>query len=77
MLAELQGGVDLIRRRRQTFIEKAQQLGADVVACSDSRGYVVDDKGLDLPLLQQVKTVERGSLADYAERRGGSARTCA
>ncbi|HYQ75586.1 NADP-specific glutamate dehydrogenase [Cellulomonas sp.] len=55
-------------------IEKAQQLGADVVACSDSRGYVVDDKGLDLPLLQQVKTVERGSLADYAERRGGSAR---
>ncbi|MCG7287024.1 NADP-specific glutamate dehydrogenase [Cellulomonas sp. ACRRI] len=55
-------------------IEKAQQLGADVVACSDSRGYVVDDKGLDLPLLQQVKSVERGSLADYAERRGGSAR---
>jgi glutamate dehydrogenase (NADP+) len=55
-------------------IEKAQQLGADVVACSDSRGYVVDDQGLDLALLQQVKTVERGSLADYAERRGGSAR---
>lgn len=55
-------------------VEKAQQLGADVVACSDSRGYVVDDAGLDLPLLQQVKTVERGSLADYAARRGGSAR---
>lgn len=55
-------------------VEKAQQLGAHVVACSDSRGYVVDDQGLDLPLLQQVKTVERGSLADYAERRGGSAR---
>ncbi|WP_147794046.1 NADP-specific glutamate dehydrogenase [Cellulomonas sp. Y8] len=55
-------------------VEKAQQLGADVVACSDSRGYVVDDQGLDLALLQQVKTVERGSLADYAERRGGSAR---
>jgi glutamate dehydrogenase (NADP+) len=55
-------------------VEKAQQLGADVVACSDSRGYVVDDRGLDLPLLQQVKAVERGSLADYAARRGGSAR---
>jgi glutamate dehydrogenase (NADP+) len=55
-------------------IEKAQQLGAQVVACSDSRGYVVDEQGIDLALVQQVKTVERGSLADYAERRGGGAR---
>ncbi|WP_282944826.1 NADP-specific glutamate dehydrogenase [Cellulomonas endometrii] len=55
-------------------IEKAQQLGAHVVACSDSRGYVVDEQGLDLALVQQVKTVERGSLAAYAERRGGGAR---
>jgi glutamate dehydrogenase (NADP+) len=55
-------------------IQKAQQLGAQVVACSDSRGYVVDERGLDLELLQQVKTVERGSLETYAERRGGGAR---
>ncbi|MFF1528422.1 NADP-specific glutamate dehydrogenase [Cellulomonas sp. NPDC058312] len=55
-------------------IQKAQQLGAQVVACSDSRGYVVDERGLDLDLLQQVKTVERGSLETYAERRGGGAR---
>jgi glutamate dehydrogenase (NADP+) len=35
--------------------EKAQQLGAQVVACSDSGGYVVDEDGLDVPLLQQIK----------------------
>ncbi len=51
-------------------IEKAQELGATVVACSDSGGYVVDEKGIDLDLLKQVKEVERGRLTDYAERRG-------
>lgn len=55
-------------------IEKAQQLGAHVVACSDSGGYVVDEQGIDLALLQQVKTAERATLAVYAERRGGSSR---
>ncbi|MDS1269079.1 NADP-specific glutamate dehydrogenase [Lipingzhangella sp. LS1_29] len=54
-------------------IEKAQQLGAHVLTCSDSGGYVVDEKGIDLALLQQVKEVERGRLADYAQRRGSSA----
>ncbi|HET8589149.1 MAG TPA: NADP-specific glutamate dehydrogenase [Nakamurella sp.] len=52
---------------------KAEELGATVVACSDSSGYVVDDKGLDLDLLSQVKEVERGRVSDYAERRGGAA----
>lgn len=50
--------------------EKARQLGATVVACSDSGGYVVDDKGLDLDLLKQVKEVERARIGEYAERRG-------
>lgn len=54
-------------------IERAQQLGANVVACSDSTGYVVDDKGLDLELLKQVKEVERKCIDVYAERRGQSA----
>lgn len=54
--------------------EKAQQLGATVVTVSDSGGYVVDDKGIDTDLLKQVKEVERGRVADYAERRGGEAR---
>jgi glutamate dehydrogenase (NADP+) len=55
-------------------IEKAQALGANVITCSDSGGYVVDEKGIDLPLLKQIKEVERGRVSDYAERRGASAR---
>jgi glutamate dehydrogenase (NADP+) len=50
-------------------IEKAEALGARVVACSDSSGYVFDPKGIDLELLKQVKLVERGRIADYASRR--------
>lgn len=53
-------------------IEKLHQLGAKVVACSDSSGYVHDPAGIDLALLKQVKEVERGRLADYVDRRGGS-----
>ncbi|KRF17496.1 NADP-specific glutamate dehydrogenase [Nocardioides sp. Soil796] len=49
--------------------QKAQQLGAHVVACSDSGGYVVDEDGLDLDLLKQVKEVDRGRLTDYADQR--------
>lgn len=55
-------------------IEKAQALGANVLTCSDSGGYVIDEKGIDLPLLQQIKEVERGRISEYAERRGASAR---
>ncbi|GAA3445501.1 NADP-specific glutamate dehydrogenase [Planomonospora venezuelensis] len=54
-------------------IEKIQQLGGTVVACSDSSGYVVDDQGIDLALLKQVKEVERLRVDVYAKRRGGAA----
>ncbi|RJL34250.1 NADP-specific glutamate dehydrogenase [Bailinhaonella thermotolerans] len=54
-------------------IEKVHQLGGRVVACSDSSGYVLDEKGIDLDLLKRVKQVERLRLAAYAERRGGDA----
>ncbi len=54
-------------------IEKATELGATVVACSDSSGYIVDNKGIDLPLLKLIKEVERGRIADYAVRRGADA----
>jgi glutamate dehydrogenase (NADP+) len=50
-------------------IEKVQQLGGTVVACSDSKGYVHDPGGLDLELLKQVKEVERASLERYAAER--------
>ncbi|REF38368.1 NADP-specific glutamate dehydrogenase [Thermasporomyces composti] len=48
--------------------EKCSQLGARVIACSDSNGYVVDERGLNLEVLKQVKEVERGRLTAYAER---------
>lgn len=50
-------------------IDKLQQLGARVVACSDSNGVVFDERGIDLALLKQVKEVERARLSAYAERR--------
>ena len=53
-------------------IEKAQQLGATPITFSDSSGYVVDEAGVDLELLKQIKEVERGRVADYVERRPGA-----
>ncbi len=53
-------------------IEKLQQLGATPITFSDSSGYVVDEKGVDLELLKQVKEVERGRVADYVARRPGA-----
>ena len=50
-------------------IQKATQMGATVVACSDSTGYVHEPKGLDLDLLFQVKEHERQRLSEYARRR--------
>ncbi len=56
----------------QYAIQKAQQLGGHVVACSDSTGYVLDEQGIDLPLLQHVRDVERLPVSTYAERRGAT-----
>jgi glutamate dehydrogenase (NADP+) len=53
-------------------IEKLHQLGATVVACSDSNGVVHDPNGIDLGLLKQVKEVERARLTEYVSRRTGS-----
>ena len=50
-------------------IAKAQELGATVIACSDSSGYVVDERGIDVDLLREIKEVERGRISDYAARR--------
>jgi glutamate dehydrogenase (NADP+) len=49
-------------------VEKVHQLGGTAVACSDSTGYVVDEKGIDLDVLKQVKLVERARISDYADR---------
>jgi glutamate dehydrogenase (NADP+) len=53
-------------------IEKIHQLGGIVVACSDSGGYVTDEKGIDLELLKDVKEVRRGRIQEYAEARGSA-----
>jgi len=47
-------------------IEKLHQLGAKVVACSDSNGIIIHEKGLDLDLVKRLKEVERRRIADYA-----------
>lgn len=53
-------------------IDKAYQLGGVPVTASDSSGYVVDDAGIDLGLLREIKEVERGRIAEYAARRPGA-----
>jgi glutamate dehydrogenase (NADP+) len=53
-------------------IKKAQDLGADVVACSDSSGVVYDAGGLDFELLRHVKEDDRGRLSGYANERGSA-----
>ena len=53
-------------------IEKAQRLGAKVVTCSDSNGYVYDPKGIDLDVVKDIKLGHRGRIKEYAERVPGS-----
>jgi glutamate dehydrogenase (NADP+) len=46
-------------------IEKLQEYGVKVVACSDSSGYIHDPDGLDLDTIKQIKEVERGRIGAY------------
>ena len=48
--------------------KKATELGAKVVALSDSNGYIHDPDGIELELVQQIKEVERGRIKEYTER---------
>ncbi len=50
-------------------IQKAQQLGAKVVSCSDSTGWIYDPEGIDVALLKEVKEVKRARLSEYAAAR--------
>ncbi|MCD8109874.1 MAG: NADP-specific glutamate dehydrogenase [Clostridiales bacterium] len=49
--------------------QKAQQLGAKVVTCSDSTGWIYDPEGIDVELLKEVKEVKRARLTEYAAAR--------
>ena len=50
-------------------IEKATQLGAKVVTCSDSNGWVYDPEGIDLAALKEIKEVKRARLTEYKNYR--------
>ena len=50
-------------------IEKAQQMGAKVVTCSDSSGWIYDPNGIDVAVLKQIKEVERKRLTEYLKYR--------
>ena len=50
-------------------IQKAHQLGAKVVTCSDSTGWIYDPEGIDVALLKEVKEVKRARLSEYAAAR--------
>lgn len=49
--------------------QKCQQLGAKVVAMSDSGGYIYDKDGIDLKIIQQLKEVERKRIKEYIKHR--------
>lgn len=53
-------------------IRKLKELGAKVVACSDSTGIAWDPRGIDFDVLKAVKEVERLRISEYVERRRGS-----
>ncbi len=55
--------------------EKATELGAKVVAMSDSNGYIYDANGISLDVVKQIKEVERGRIKEYAARVPGSVYT--
>ena len=55
--------------------QKITQMGGKVVAMSDSNGYIVDENGINLDVVKQIKEVERGRIKEYANRVPGSVYT--
>ena len=48
-------------------MEKATELGAKVIACSDSNGYIHDPNGIDLDTVKQLKEVEKKRIFEYID----------
>ena len=72
---DLKGKVCLVSGSGNVAIyaaEKAMELGAKVIAMSDSNGYVVDNDGIKLDVVKQIKEVERKRIKEYAERVEGA-----
>ena len=53
-------------------LQKATQLGAKVVALSDSNGYIYDPNGVDFAAVKQLKEVERKRIKEYVAAHPGS-----
>jgi glutamate dehydrogenase (NADP+) len=51
----------------QFACKKVQQLGGNVVTMTDSTGYIVDEDGIDLPYILELKNVKRGRLSEYGK----------
>ena len=47
--------------------QKATQLGATVIAMSDSNGYIVDENGIDYKIMQEIKEVKRARIKTYLD----------
>jgi len=54
-------------------MEKVQSFGGKVMACSDSSGYVVDENGIDLALVKEIKEIRRERISEYARIKGAGA----
>lgn len=54
-------------------MEKILSFGGQVVACSDSGGYVVDENGIDLGLVKEIKEVRRERISEYSRLKGTGA----
>lgn len=48
-------------------IEKAQEFGAKVIACSDSNGYIYDSKGLNIHIIKDIKEEKRKRISEYVK----------
>ncbi len=46
--------------------QKVQELGGNVIALSDSGGYIVDEEGIKLDTVRRIKEIERGRIKEYA-----------
>ncbi len=48
--------------------QKATELGAKVVALSDSNGYIYDENGINLDVVREIKEVKRGRIKEYLDK---------
>ena len=56
-------------------LEKAKELGAKVVAMSDSNGYIIDENGINLNVIKEIKEVKKGRIKEYLNYKGNAVYT--